>query len=106
MTRVFLQILSRPPRSGERDAIYSLLADGFADRRIETAQSSPPKRRQRFAVSWSNHLSAEATRIKLELERAARAGDPPTSRLTPHWRQRMEDVVWALVNSPEFVFVP
>jgi len=22
------------------------------------------------------------------------------------WRERMEDALWALVNSPEFVFVP
>jgi hypothetical protein len=51
-------------------------------------------------------LSPEATRIKLELERAARAGDPPTTRLTAPWRERMEDMLWSLVNSPEFTFVP
>ena len=57
-------------------------------------------------VSWSNHLNPEATRIKQEAERAARAGDPPTDRLRAAWRERMEDAVWALVNSPEFVFMP
>jgi hypothetical protein len=57
-------------------------------------------------VSWSNHLNAEATKIKLEEERAARAGDPPTLALQSDWRERMEDTVWALVNSPEFIFVP
>ena len=51
-------------------------------------------------------LSPEATRIKMDLERVAREGDPPTSRLKTDWRERMEDMVWALVNSPEFVFVP
>lgn len=39
-------------------------------------------------------------------EERARQGDEPTPRLQPHWRERMEDVLWALVNSPEFVFVP
>ena len=62
--------------------------------------------RRRHSVSWSNHLNVEATKIKLEMERAARAGDPPTERLKAEWRERMEDVVWALVNSPEFVFLP
>ena len=57
-------------------------------------------------VSWSNHLSPEASRIQLDMEKAARAGDPPTERLRPGFRERMEDVLWALVNSPEFVFIP
>jgi len=33
-------------------------------------------------------------------------GDPPTARLDADWRSRVEDMLWALVNSPEFVFVP
>ena len=58
------------------------------------------------AVSWSNHLSPEATRIKVEMERLTRAGDPPTERLQLEWREKMEDMLWAMANSPEFVFVP
>ena len=57
-------------------------------------------------VSWNNHLSEEANRIKVELEKRVLAGDPPTNRLRPEWRERLEDVVYALVNSPEFIFVP
>ena len=57
-------------------------------------------------VSWSNHLSSEATLIRMEEERKLRMGDEPTNRLTPEFRERFEDALWAMVNSPEFVMVP
>jgi hypothetical protein len=103
---VFLRILSRPPRPEERSLFLELLQEGFADRRVPGARVVKRSRRQLSSVSWSNHLSPEATRIKLELERLAQEGDPATARLRTSWRERMEDMVWALVNSPEFVFVP
>jgi hypothetical protein len=75
---------------------------------VETAalaiDDKPGERRS--AVAWSNHLSPEASLLKLEMERQARSGDPATKLLTTDWRERMEDMVFALVNSPEFVFVP
>jgi hypothetical protein len=40
----------------------------------------------------------------MQEEAAARKGDPATDRLFPTWRRRAEDVVWALVNSPEFLY--
>ena len=57
-------------------------------------------------VSWSNHLSAEATLIRMEEERQLRLGDKPTNRLTAEFRERMEDALWAMFNSPEFVVAP
>lgn len=104
--RVFQRILSRAPTRGEREMFAELLRDGYEHRRTEVKEPADTKKKIRHAVSWSNHLSPEATRIKLELERAARAGDPPSPRLAADWRERAEDMVWALVNSPEFVFVP
>jgi hypothetical protein len=101
----FLRYLSRRPTETEREQQADVIRPGF-DRRVvtEAKVAVPPSRGT--TVSWSNHLSPEATRIKLEMERMARAADPPTSRLVEDWRERMEDVLWTLVNSPEFVFVP
>ena len=103
--QVYLQVLSRPASDEESTLFLELLADGY-QQRVRAGTAAVKKRRPRTAVSWSNHLSAEATKIKLELERAVHAGDPPTPRLDSNWRERMEDMVWALVNSPEFTFVP
>jgi hypothetical protein len=102
---IFRAVLTRSPRDEERELFVSMLRDGFDDRVVPGAQRHAP-RRSRTAVSWSNHLSAEATEIKLEMEREIRAGDPPTDRLQPGWRERMEDSLWALFNTPEFIFVP
>ena len=102
---VFLRVLSRKPTKQEQQLISGLLEDGFNDRIDRDAPIVHPKT-FRTSVSWSNHLNAEATRIKHKMEQAAREGDPPTKRLDTDWRERMEDVIWSLVNSPEFLFVP
>jgi hypothetical protein len=105
--QVFLRLLTRPPTAEEARLFTQLLEPGFAERRLPPSgtqasrRAGPPR-----AVSWANHLNPEATRIKQELERAARAGDEPTDRLRADWRERMEDMVWALISSPEFVFLP
>ena len=104
--RLYLHILSRPASPEESDEIIALLLPGFSKRRVPGAKRSRPTSRRLTRVSWSNHLHPEATRIKLELERRVRAGDPPTNRLSSDWRERAEDAIWALVNSPEFVFAP
>ena len=81
------------------------LSAGYTSRVIRNA---PRVIRQEkvLDVSWNNHLSEEANRIKMELEKRVLSGDPPTNRLRSEWRERLEDVVYALVNSPEFIFVP
>ena len=37
---------------------------------------------------------------------AARKGEPPTAKLNPEWRQRLEDILWAMLNAPEWAFSP
>lgn len=103
---LYERILTRLPDETEKALFTELLAGGFDTRVREVTPGSKTGNASRVQVSWSNHLSAEATRIKLELERQARRGDPPTARLEPDWRERCEDLIWSLVNAPEFVFSP
>ncbi len=104
---VFLRVLTREPTSEERTVYKDLLGEGFADRIVPEAKRPPVARREPLMhVAWSNHLSEEANRIKIEMEKRAREGDPPTVALRPQWRERMEDALWSLMNSPEFVYLP
>ena len=103
---VVLRVFSRPATGAEVTRIAAYLGDTYADRVVPGVAPRPPMRPSARRVSWSNHLHPDATRIQAEEERIVRGGDPPTGRLSPAFRERMEDVVWALVNSPEFAFLP
>ena len=102
---LFRQLLTREPSVAEVEGLANELRAGFSDRLVPGAVKRPPQSR-RNSVSWSNHLNSEATRQKQQQEESAREGDPPTERLREDWRLVAEDVVWVLLNSPEFVFVP
>jgi hypothetical protein len=102
---LYLRFLTRPPEPDERKHLAALLSPGFGNRRVDSAAQSP--RLPRLPnVSWAHHLRPEATEVKFEHERQARAGDPPSPRLQPAWRERAEDAVWTVFNLPEFVWVP
>ncbi len=102
---LFLRVLSREPNAGERDEFTKLLEPGYSAR-ITGAAPAPPPPRSTKAVSWANHLNPDATHAVLEIEKQVQAGDTPTPRLSADWRERMEDAVWALMLSPEFVYAP
>jgi hypothetical protein len=103
---VYERILTRKPTDSERDLFAQLLKDGYEQRIVPGAKPQPRKHSPRTLVGWTNHLNPEASTIKLNLEDEVRAGDPPTTMLTADWRERAEDMIWALMNSPEFIFLP
>ncbi len=103
---LFLRILSREPTADERTLYAEHLKAGFADRVREPVVQKSAARKPVPYVSWSNHLSPEATTIRQQQEAAAREGDAPTERLAPDWRKRLEDVLWVVLNSSEFYFTP
>jgi hypothetical protein len=103
---LFLRLLSRRPTAAEKAKYSAYLGEGFAGRfqLLEKVEPNKSPRKPTYYVSWSNHLNDMATTVRMQEEAAARKGDPASDRLTPAWRRRAEDVVWALVNSPEFLY--
>ncbi|MEI6234580.1 MAG: DUF1553 domain-containing protein [Planctomycetota bacterium] len=104
---IFMRFLSRPPAKADRERFVQALALGFSNRIIPADQIKEPYVPVRLPkITWSTHLMAEATTVKLEMERRARLGDPADPRLNPAWRDVYEDVIWSVINSPEFVWMP
>lgn len=101
------RILSRPPTEDERLRYVALLETGFTNRVFEPLITvDPPPHAAPVFVTWTNHLLPESNTAKLELAAAAERGDPPTLRLEPGWRERCEDLIWALLNAPENLYRP
>lgn len=107
--RLFLRLLTREPSALERERYVALLEKGFAERVVPEADRPVAKKVKREPVrfvSWSNHLDGAANSLAVEREEQARRGDPPTTALTPEWRTKMEDVLWAMLNAPEWIYTP
>jgi hypothetical protein len=106
--RLFLRLLTRQPSPAERKRYTAILTPGYENRVVpepkrENAAEIGPRVRERF-VSWSNHVDGPANLLAQEREAESRRGDPPTTALQSDWRLRMEDVLWAMLNSPEWVY--
>lgn len=102
---VFARVLSREPNDMEKRTFVSLLSKGYKQRRTN-AKPLPRQSAITKAVSWANHLNPEATEVMLAMEKEVKAGDRPTPQLTNDWRERMEDMLWALLLSPEYIYIP
>ncbi|MBI3875347.1 MAG: DUF1553 domain-containing protein [Verrucomicrobia bacterium] len=106
LNETFLRVLGRLATESEFRTATEFLQPVFNDRRKEGAVAPTSLVSRDTRVSWGNHLSSEATLIRMEEERRLRMGDAPTGRLKPDFRERYEDLIWSLVNAPELTLVP
>ena len=103
---LYLRLLTRQPTRVEKLTYLPFLTEGYSTRVVANpAPPGPKPRGPEKYVTWTNHLDREADLIRAKQTRAARAGDPPTNKLTPAWRERLEDVLWAILNSPEWIYL-
>lgn len=104
---LFLKMLTRAPTAAEREQFIAVLEPGYETRRIPDSELATPPEPERFRyVSWSNHLSADANVIKMQIQERVRQGPAATRYLQNEWRESAEDVVWSLLNSPESILIP
>jgi hypothetical protein len=102
---LFLSVLSRLPDQNEREQFAAFLTPGFQQRHTgEPARRFEPL--GTFQPDWRKHLEAEQTSLMFKSQQRVARGEHPTARLTNDFRERVEDVLWALINSPEFVVIP
>ncbi|MGB0578794.1 MAG: DUF1553 domain-containing protein [Limisphaerales bacterium] len=103
--KLFLRVLSRRPADRERKAFVLLLKAGFEDRKTgHTKEKLPPL--TTFQPDWRKHLRPEQSELMMAAQKRVALGEPATKRLTTAFRERVEDCVWALINSPEFSRLP
>ena len=102
---VFLRVLGRSPKENERAKFVALLKPGY-EKRILTQKIPLTVQAPKPYVSWANHVVAEANVLRQKEEVEAHQGPAPTVRLNTDWRMRMEDFLWALLNSPETIYLP
>ena len=105
LDQVFLRMLTRYPTAQEKKIYLAQISPGYESRRTLVSPPVPERKtRPPRYVSWYNHLDPIADEIRRREIVSARKGDPPTGQLDSNWRERFEDVIWALVNSPEMIY--
>ena len=104
----YLRLLSRPPSQDETNVFVDYLQPTYAERKVagRSLADVDLSKKTDQRVSWANHMSEESNLIRMEEERTVRMGDEPTAALQPAFRERYEDAVWTLANSPEFKIIP
>lgn len=95
---LMLNTLSRLPSSKERQWLDKKLGASWPDRRVSAVvQTAAKEDRPREFQDMMDAYRQIAE---------ARKEEPATSTLTEVFRKDFESVLWVLLNSPEFIFVP
>ena len=99
---LFLNTLSRPPRGQENALVHQQLEPVWKSRRIPPEQQQKAKKEVELKeVTVANSVAAHEYMMKV------RQGEPATVTLTHDYRKKMEQVLWVILNSPQFLlFVP
>ena len=99
--RLFLNTLSRLPTEREARWLRNELGALWSRRLV------PPELREARkeeagveAVTVTDSIAAHQYIMRV------RQGEPAATALTPAWRRNAEKVLWAVLNSPEFMFLP
>jgi len=103
--QLFLTVLSRHSDATEQTHFHNFIEPVFEHRRTG-APARPFVPLSSFQPDWRKHLEPEQTRLMLDAQQRVASGEAPTRRLTGEFRERIEDILWALINSPEFVVIP
>ncbi|MBA2114139.1 DUF1553 domain-containing protein [Bremerella alba] len=104
---LFLRLVNRLPHQAEKELFLNRLQEGFTDRKVPEGQVVLPEELERLPqVTWWNHVRNEANTIQQEHAERVRQGPQADPRLDHQWRLRYEDVIWSIVNLPEFVWCP
>ena len=104
---LFLRFLTRYPTQSETLTFIETLEHQFESRSVPESDiiwPSPPKRMP--LVTWFNHGRPMANTIQLEMEKRANLGPPGHPGLKASWREAYEDVIWSLMNTSEFIWIP
>lgn len=102
----FEQVLSREPSSEELQTFVEQIQPDWDTRIVTLAVPAAVPQPHRGFVTWANHFDVRSNQLMRDVEREIAAGPAPSARLKPEWRERAEDAVWALLNTPEFQFIP
>ena len=101
---VSLAVFGRRATDAELERFTPLVESGFAERLTGENDKANPVYRRR--ISWRNHFDPVADELVRDRITQIEQGDGPTKTLDPTWRSKAEDMLWVMVNSPEFSWVP
>ena len=98
---MFLNTLSRLPTDGEKRWLRSELGADW-DRRLvpRELQGTREEESRLKEITITDSIAAH------EYIMQVRQGEPATAALNPSFRRKAEKVLWAVLNSPEFIFLP